>query len=137
MGLTSRSTVLRLRKARSTFARPCIGADGRGGIERLGPEVGAQDIDAVEQGFGFDLLDLALERQIIVGDDLGEVLGHLVMVDHRADRQGDLILAAQLPLRALDAGLNLQQVLLGGVEQRPPFACAFVGDRQATSRSPG
>jgi hypothetical protein len=67
MGLTSRSTVLRLRKARSTFARPCIGADGRGGIERLGPEVGAQDIDAVEQGFGFDLLDLALERQIIVG----------------------------------------------------------------------
>jgi ABC-type thiamine transport system ATPase subunit len=29
----------------------------------------------------------------------------------------------------LDAGLNLQQVLLGGVEQRPPFACAFVGEQ--------
>jgi hypothetical protein len=39
-----------------------IGPDGRGGIERFGIEVGAQDIDAVEQGFSLGLLDLALER---------------------------------------------------------------------------
>jgi hypothetical protein len=34
-------------------------------FERFGIEVGAQDIDAVEQGFSLDLLDLVLERQIM------------------------------------------------------------------------
>jgi hypothetical protein len=44
------------------------------------------------------------------------VLGHLVMVDHRTDRECDLVLAAQRPLGAPDAGLNVEQLLLGGLE---------------------
>ena len=51
------------------------------------------------------------------------------MIDHRTDRQGDLILAAQRFLRALNAGLNIQQVLLGGGEQCAPFACAFIAEQ--------
>ena len=40
-----------------------IGPDGGSCVERFGLDVGTQDIDAVEQGFGIDLLGLALERQ--------------------------------------------------------------------------
>ena len=117
-----------------------IGPDGRGGVERFGLEVGAQDIDAVEHGFGVDLFGLARERQIVVGDGDGEVLGHLVVIDHGADRECDLVLAAQRPFLAANAGLNVEQLALGGVEQLAPFARALVGEqglRQAMSRSPG
>ena len=39
-----------------------VGSDGGGGIERFGLKVGAQDIDAIERGFGVDLFTVPLER---------------------------------------------------------------------------
>src|SRR5260370_40978817 len=71
-----------------------IGPDGGTGVERFGLDVSTQDIDAVEQGLRIDLLGLALERQIRVGDGDVEVLGHFVMLHHRTDRECDLSLAA-------------------------------------------
>ena len=108
-----------------------VGPDGGGGIERFGLKVGAQDIDAVEHGLGVDLFGLALERQIIVGDGDGEVFGHLVMVDHRTDRERDFILAAQRFFVASGAALNVEQFLHGGIEQLAPFARTLVGEQRS------
>src|SRR4051812_14138477 len=52
------------------------------------------------------------------------------MVDHRTDRECDLILAAQRSFLAPDASLNVEQFLLGGVEQRTPLARALVGEQR-------
>jgi hypothetical protein len=95
-----------------------IGFDGRGGVERFGFEAGAQHVDAIEGGFGGDLRGLALERDIVVRDGNGEVLGHFIAVDHGADRERDLVLAAQRLVGAPDAILNGGQFFLGGIEHR-------------------
>src|SRR5260370_21732322 len=110
-----------------------IGPDGGTGVERFVLDVSTQDIDAVEQGLGIDLLGLALERQIRVGDGDVEVLGHFVMIDHRTDRECDLILAAQRSFLAPNTGLNVEQFPLRGIEQSAPLACALAGEqRRAT-----
>ena len=80
---------LRRNLAQGLGAAILVRPDGRDGIERFRLKVGAQDIDAVEHGLGVDLLGLALERQIIVGNGDSEVLGHLVVIDHGPDRERD------------------------------------------------
>jgi len=55
------------------------------------------------------------------------------MVDHRADRECDLVLAAQRPSGAPDATLNVQQIPLGGIEQLASFARALIGEQRVAA----
>src|SRR3954462_2286300 len=50
------------------------------GAEVLGWHTGTDDIDAVELGFGCDLIDLAGPREVAVTDVEREVLGHLLRI---------------------------------------------------------
>jgi len=62
------------------------------------------------------------------------------VIDHRTDRERDLVHAAQWSFMAPDAGLNVSSFLFGCVEQIAPLARALVGKQrvgQATRRSPG
>ena len=63
-------------------------------------QAGAQHVDPVEGGLGGDRLGVAGEREGLVGDLDGEVFGHLVVVDHLAHPQRDLVFAPQRPLVA-------------------------------------
>ena len=107
-----------------------VGPDGRGGVERLGLEVGAQHIDAIERGFGVDLRGLALEGEIVVGDGEDEVLGHFVTIDHGTDRERDLVLAAQRLFGAPDAGLNGSRFFSVASSNVSPLAGALVGEHR-------
>jgi len=53
------------------------------------PAFAGAGYDAIEPGLGRDLVLLAAEGKASVGDLQGEVLLHLVRVDHRTDRQAD------------------------------------------------
>ena len=66
-----------------------------GRVELVGVNVGAQHVDAVQGGFGGDLVVAAFDGQAGVGDGVVEVLGHLVFVDHLADRDADGVTAGQ------------------------------------------
>ena len=57
-------------------------------------------VDAIEGSFGRDLRRVARERQAVIGDGDGEVLGHFVMVDDATDRERNLVRAAQRLLGA-------------------------------------
>ena len=56
------------------------------------------------------------------------MLGHLVLVDHRADRERDLGGAAQRIALAGDGGLDAGEIALGGGEQVFPLAGALGGE---------
>ena len=60
-----------------------------GRLVRMTPAFAGAGYDAVEPGLGRDLVLLAAEGKASVGDLQGEVLLHLVRVDHRPDRQAD------------------------------------------------
>ena len=85
-------------------AQALVGADGFRGVERTGGQAGADDVQAVQGRFGGDGIGFAAVAERGVGDLDVEVLGHLVAADDLADPQGDLVLARQGPLRALDGG---------------------------------
>ncbi len=69
------------------------------GAHGLLRQVGADDIEAVEPGLGFDGLAAALVGEAVAinswGDGALEVLGHLVLVDDGTDFEADCGLAAQ------------------------------------------
>src|SRR5581483_3055317 len=69
-----------------------VGGDGAGGIECAGGQRGADDVDAVERGLGVDGGLVPPPGQGIAGDVEGEVLGHLVLVDHASGPHADLVL---------------------------------------------
>ena len=77
-----------------------VGADGASGVEALGLDIGADDVDAVELFFGGDLLVEAFEGEGVLGDLGVEVLGDLVSVDDLSDADADSVLAAEGPLGA-------------------------------------
>ena len=56
------------------------------------------------------------------------MLGHLVLVEHRADRERDLGGAAQRIALAGDGGLNAGEIALGGGEQVFALAGALGGE---------
>ena len=78
MGRTFRSTVLMLRKARSTF-------------ERLFGKARAQHVDPVKCGLLRDSVLVDAEREVIGFDGVVEVLGHLVLVHHLAYAYPDVL----------------------------------------------
>src|SRR6476660_2747842 len=71
------------------------------GGQGLFGQAGAQHVDAVEGSLGGDRLAVAGEGEGFVGDLEGEVFGHLVVIDHLAHPQRDVVFAAQrAPLAA-------------------------------------
>ena len=94
MGRTS-SSLLRVRKNRSTF---------------------------VEGGLGGDGVLVAAEGERVLGDGDGEVLGHLERVDHLAHPQRDLVPPAQRPAVAAGGCGDLVQLGGGGGQQLVAFA---------------
>src|SRR5204863_635490 len=66
-----------------------VGGDGAGGVEVLGGDGGADDVDPVEPGFLLDLGLIALDGEAGIGDGDLEVLGHLVLVQDLADLGAD------------------------------------------------
>ena len=115
MGRTSRSTVLRERKARST--PPRLLYDGSGVVEGGRRQVGAHDINAVQSGLLGDGLFLAAELEAIVLDGRLEVLGHLALVERGADLQRDCGLAAQRISGAADRLGDRGEAAFGGFQQ--------------------
>ncbi len=55
---------------------------------------GADDVDAVQRGFGGDAVVLALEAESAWPDVQLEVLGDLVLIDDLTHAHADLVLAA-------------------------------------------
>src|ERR1700722_14735976 len=104
-----------------------IGAHRIGGIESIGWNAGMQHVEAVERGLCGDRGVIAREVQRVVGDGDTEVLGDLAATQQGADRQADLVGPAQWLSLAQGAGLNVLQILLGGIEQLASFAPAFLG----------
>src|SRR5262249_52024292 len=72
-----------------------VGADGCRRVKYILRKAGAQRADAIESRFGLDLCGVARQRQIVICDGNGEVLGGFVAVDDRAHREPNLALAAQ------------------------------------------
>ena len=79
-------------------------------------EAGAHDVDAVEGGLGGDLGGLAGEGEAGVGDVEGEVLGHLVPVDHGADPR-PISALPRSGLVARDGGGDGRELALGGASR--------------------
>jgi hypothetical protein len=70
-----------------------VGGHDAGRVEPVGADAGADDIHAVQGGFGGDLGLFAGDAQGGVGDVRVEVFGHLVFVDQLADLEPDLVRA--------------------------------------------
>src|SRR4029077_14429400 len=91
--------------------------------ELLGGHRGAQHGDAVQGGFGSDLIVSAFGGEAGVGDPVVEVLAHRVLVDDLADRDADGVGADGTA--GVDAGDDRIQEFGGRVEQLFAFAGAF------------
>ncbi len=74
-----------------------VGGDGGCGVKCGGGNAGADDVDAVEGGFGGNRVLVAFIGEAGVGDHPGEVFGHLVLVDHFAEGDADGGGGAQAP----------------------------------------
>src|SRR5262245_147151 len=105
-----------------------VGAHRSGGIDSFGWHTGTQHVEAIERPLFGDRCVISLEGQRVVGDGKVEVLGNLSAADDLANGKTDLVSPAQGLALALDALLNLLQVLLGGIEQLIPLAPALLGE---------
>src|SRR6266700_1273832 len=88
----------------------------------LSGHAGSDDIDAVEALLFHDLFDPALPGEIAVGHLDVEVLGHLLAVEHRTNRDADLGGTAQRRVFALDLRLNAGKFAFGRGQQILAFA---------------
>src|SRR5664279_3845629 len=106
-------------------AQVFVGVHDCGRFQGAGGQAGADDVDAVQAGFGVDLVLSAGDGEGGVGDGDVEVFGHLVFADDLADPDADRVGAGQAPGRhgSGDGGEHG----LGGGEQRVAFAGAFGG----------
>src|SRR5947208_7380253 len=93
IGRRCRSTVLRVRKARSTRARLLIGADHVAGRQGVALDAGADDIKPVEPGLIGDARWVAAKAEAVFGDGAVEQLGELVAVLDAGDGARDPVLA--------------------------------------------
>ena len=128
MGRTLRSTDLRQPEGALDAGEALVGADGVVGVEAFGLDVGADDVDAVELLFGFELVLEACEGEGVVGDAGFEVLGDLVAVDDLADADADLVLAAEGAPLPTGGGCDGFEEFFGGGEQLLPLAAALDGE---------
>src|SRR5450631_2375794 len=96
---------------------------------------GADHIDAIERGFGADLILQPTEVEVLIADLEREVLTDLVFVEHATDPKAD----RRLPLEpaALDAGAYALKLQLGRFQQRLTLVRAQLGQlRIATGNQP-
>src|SRR5215467_5520743 len=94
--------------------------DDAGGVEGVGGEVGADDVDAVEGGFGVDAGLVAVVGEVGLSNLESEVFGYLVLVDDLADCDADGVLPGQGP--GFDSLGDLVAELFGAGQQFFPFA---------------
>ena len=92
---------------------------------------GAHDVDAVEGGFGGDVVVSAGDGQAGVGDGAVKVLAHLVFADDLADRFADSAGTGQPACG--NAGNDRGEQFLGGGEQFVAFAGAFDGQERVAA----
>ena len=111
-------------------AEAFVGAHRGGGIGLCGRQIGANHIDAVEGGLGGDAEGVLGEAERIVGDADLEMLGHVALSQHCADRLADRRGAAQRTARPLHAGCDARQLLLGGGQQLGAFAGPLFGQQR-------
>ena len=79
---------------------------------------------------GSDLGGFAGEGEGRIGDLDSEVLGHVVLADHGADRHADLRLAGERLAHAPDGGCDAGEIALGHLEQVLALAGALGGERR-------
>ena len=103
-----------------------VGGDRRGLIQRRFGDCGAHHIDAVECRFGVDFGGVARKGETVVGDIQIKMFGHFVFVDDAADRERNLVFAAQRLFGAMNAGRNGGEFLFGGGQQVFALAGALV-----------
>src|SRR5262249_38090951 len=99
----------------------------RAGTQLGGGDGGAQHVEAVQGRLGVDLVLPAGDGQGGVGDGDGEVLAGLVLADHLAGLDADLVLPGQPP--RIDAGDEGLEELPGGAGQLLAGAGAVFGQR--------
>jgi hypothetical protein len=102
-----------------------VGGDGGGRVEAGGGHAGADDVDAIQRGFGGDLGLAAADSQGGVGDRGVEVFGHFEFVDRLAEFDPDPVRAGQ-PAFGHRRGEGSQR-FFGGGQQRVTFAGSFIG----------
>ena len=95
-------------------------------IERRFGDSGAHHIDAVECRFGVDFGGVARKGETVVSDIQIKMFGHFVFVDDAADRERNLVLAAQRLFGAMNAGRNGGEFLFGSDQQVFALAGALV-----------
>ena len=88
-------------------------------------KIASDHIDAVERGFGGDRLGLARPGEAGLGDGEVEMLGHVATIDDGADLEGDLVLAAERIALSLGHRADLDERLLGRLEEFGALARAL------------
>jgi hypothetical protein len=91
-----------------------VGLDGLCGIEMLGRDAGADDIDTVEAPLFGDLLHPPLPGEIAIGNLDVEVLAHLLSIEHCADRDADVSGALEARVLSADLLLHPRKLAFGG-----------------------
>jgi hypothetical protein len=92
-------------------------------IERRFGDSGAHHIDAGECRFGVDFGGVARKSETVVSDIQIKMFGHFVFVDDAADRERNLVLAAQRLFGAMNASRNGRPAGLRACGRaRPPAA---------------
>src|ERR1700756_341771 len=105
-----------------------VGLHGLTGIELLGRNRGADDVETVKTRFRGNFRRVAPEAEVAISDVDDEVLAHLAAVQHRANRQADLGGLAQPNLAlAADTRLDARQLAFGSDQQVLALACPFAG----------
>ena len=107
-----------------------VGRDDSGRVELAVLDRRAQHVDAVERGLLGDRRLVAREAEGVLFDCDGEVLGHLVAVEHLAEAQGDRVLAPQRSARALACADEVFEVGLGRGEQRLALSGPLFGQER-------
>ena len=102
-----------------------VGGHGAGGVESVGGDGGADDVDPVEPGLGVDLVLLALDGQAGVGD--GDVKCLAILYLSMTSPTFTPISAAPVQPAGGDPGDDRGEELLGGGEQVLALAGALGG----------
>src|SRR5664280_2602700 len=97
-----------------------VGGHDFGRVHLLGTDGGADDVDPVQGRLGGDLVLVAGEGELVVGDVQPVVLGHLVPADDLPDPDPDLPGVGQAPRG--HGGGDLGQLGVGGLQQGQAFA---------------
>ena len=129
MGRISRS-VLKTPEHSLDLGEGLVGGHDVTGVEGVWRQACADDVDPIEGGLGGDLVLVAAKAERVVCDVEDEALGHLVVIDHLADPQPDLVLASQRAALAAACHRDRFELSVGRGQQRLAFACPLLGQER-------